>query len=74
MAHNYIIQRTWGLLMFALDFLVAPPLSNARGGCEMRLLTPLLVSLIVPFLLPPVTGSPFLLVTVGLTHVSEFSI
>ena len=24
--HNYIIQRTWGLLMFALDFLVAPPL------------------------------------------------
>ena len=41
--------------------------------CEMRLLTPLLVSLIVPFLLPPVTGSPFLLVTVGLTHVSEFS-
>jgi hypothetical protein len=50
-----------------------PPLSNARGGCEMRLLTPLLVSLIVPFLLPPVTGSPFLLVTVGLTHVSEFS-
>ena len=60
--------------MFALDFLVAPPLSNARRGCEMRLLTPLLVSLIVPFLLPPVTGSPFLLVTVGLTHVSEFSI
>ena len=60
--------------MFALDFLVAPPLSNARGCCEMSLLTPLLVSLIVPFLLPPVTGSPFLLVTVGLTHVSEFSI
>ena len=59
--------------MFALDFLLRFPMHVGAVECVYSFTPLLIVSLIVPFLLPPVTGSPFLLVTVGLTHVSEFS-